>query len=71
MPDSGLGFGMRLSPEELRRLTELARATGRTRSAVVRALIRLASPRREGDLQLIRQAAGDADAERGAADGRW
>ena len=49
-----VGLGIRLSHEEDRRLDELARRTGRTKGAVLRALIRLASARDETNLELIR-----------------
>ena len=51
----GIGLGLRLTSSELRRLDVLAKATGRTRSAVVRGLLRLASARDVDGLQLLRE----------------
>ena len=42
---SEIGLGVRLSRAELRRLDELAQATGRNRNAVLRALIATTSAR--------------------------
>jgi len=50
-----MAIGVRLGREEMRRLEALSRATGRTKSAVVRGLLRLASARDADGLQLLRE----------------
>lgn len=68
--DPTVGLGFRFGVDEVSRLDALARATGRTRASVVRALVRLASPRKEGDLVLLREALHVMDREGSDVDGK-
>lgn len=51
---SGLGFGLRLTRAQLRRLEELARVTGRSPAGVVCRLIEATSPRDPEVVERIR-----------------
>jgi len=53
--DEGLGFAIRLTRAELRRLEELGRLTGRTPAGVVRALIAAHSPRDAAALECLKR----------------
>ena len=57
------GLGIRLTRQEMRRLDSLARATGRSKNGVIRALVRLAQPRDLDMLAIIRQEQTKLEAE--------
>jgi len=61
------GMGVRLSKKERRKLDELARATGRSKGSVIRALVRLASARDMNALSIIREEQATMEAE----DAKW
>ena len=66
MPNQhGVGFGVRLTRREKRRLDRLARATGRSKGAVVRALICLAEYDNQGGLHVLRHEMNRTEAGRG------
>ena len=50
-----VGYGLRLTKSEMKRLDALARATGRSKNGVIRALVRLAQVRDLETLTLVRQ----------------
>ena len=61
------GMGVRLSKKVRRKLDELARATGRSKGSVIRALVRLASARDMNALSIIREEQATMEAE----DAKW
>ena len=58
-----VGLGIRLSKSESKRLAALARASGRSKNSVIRALVRLAGPRDVETMGLLRQASTIMEAE--------
>ena len=65
--DRMIGMGVRLSKTESKRLDALARATGRSKGSVIRALVRLAQPRDLDMLTLLRNTQNELEAE----DANW
>ena len=61
--DGFVGTGLRLSKAEMKRLDQLAQATGRSKNSVMRALLRLAQPRDLDMLTVIRDAQSTTEAE--------
>lgn len=65
--DDYVGYGLRLTKAEMKRLDALAKATGRSKNGVMRALVRLAQPRDLDMLSIIR----DEQSMMEAGDGNW